>query len=137
MLETCWGQVDDIFVPHRVAFRSQLVNRSRHIHRIPRDHGIGKQIQASSLIGLGLFLFATERATVGEEEKLPQGMERFTFVELGMDPSAVFLAFEIAQQEDRLDEPALFLQGTGQHVLPGIRLELANEQRRRHPAQFK
>src|SRR5262245_65071416 len=101
MLEACWGQVDQICLPYRLTFHSQLLDGRSHIDRIPSHHGIGEQIQAASLVGLSLFLFAPQRASVGEKEKLPQGMKRFALVELRVDPAAVVLTFEVAQQEER------------------------------------
>jgi len=41
-------------------------------------------------------------------------MQGFAFIELGVDAAAIVLTFEITQQEDRLYEPSVFLQGTGQ-----------------------
>jgi hypothetical protein len=55
MLEACWGQVDEIFISYRMTFRSQLLDGRSHIDCIPGYHSIGEQIQAASLIGLGLF----------------------------------------------------------------------------------
>ncbi len=62
MLEACWGQVDEILISYRMTFRSQLLDGRSHIDCIPGYHSIGEQIQAASLIGLGLFLFAPQGA---------------------------------------------------------------------------
>jgi len=51
--------VDDIFILHRVAFYSQLLNRRRHVNRIPDYDRIGEQMETARLIRLSVFLLAT------------------------------------------------------------------------------
>ena len=64
-------------------------------------------------------------------------MQGFPFVELGMDASAIVFTLEVAEDKERFDQAAIFLQSTGEDVLLGIGLQLADEQRRRHPPQLE
>ena len=38
-------------------------------------------------------------------------MQGFTFIELGIDPAPIVFTLEIAQDKERLDQAAIFLQG--------------------------
>ena len=79
----------NIFVPHGIPFRPELLDRRRHVDRVPGDHGIGQQVQAPRLVRLLLLLLPPDRALVGEEQELPQGVQGLALVELGVDPPAV------------------------------------------------
>ena len=67
----------------------------------------------------------------------PERVQGFAFVELGIDAPAIVFTLEVAEDKPRFDQAAIFLQGTGEDVLPGIGLQLADEQRRRHPPQLE
>ena len=64
-------------------------------------------------------------------------MQGLPLVELGVNPATELFAFQIAEDEDRLDQAAIFLQGPGHSVLAGVGLELANQQRRGDPAALQ
>jgi hypothetical protein len=127
----------DVLLKHQIAFPFELFNRGGHIHRVPYDHCISEQMQTARLICLLLFLFAANRALIGKEEKLPQGMQRFTFIELGVDASPLLLILQIAQNEDGLYHPAILLQGHTQGIAARIGLELRDKQGGGHEAQFQ
>jgi len=59
------------------------------------------------------------------------------FVELGIDTLAVVFILQVAQDKERLDQTAIFLQGAGEDVLPGIGLQLTDEERGVHPAALE
>src|SRR5256885_15088024 len=107
MLKACRREMRNVFVLHRIAFRTELLNRYRHIHRVPGDDSIGEQIETPGLVGLFFLLLATNRALVGKEEELTQRMEGFAFVELGVDAPSVGLILQIAQDKDGLNQSAI------------------------------
>jgi hypothetical protein len=86
---------------------------------------------------LGFLLFPANDAFVRHEEKIAQGMQGFPFVELGIDAASIVFTLEVTEDEKRFDQAAIFLQGAGKDVLSGIRLQLADEQRRRYPPQLE
>ena len=86
------------------------------------------------LIGLGFILLAADHPFVSHKEKIAQRVQGFAFVELGIDPPPIVCALQIAQDKERFDQAAIFLQGPGEDVLAGIGLQLADEQRGRDPA---
>jgi hypothetical protein len=51
--------------------------------------------------------------------------------------NAPAIVLTLAEDKPRFDQAAIFLQGPGEDVLSGIGLQLADEQRCRHPPQFK
>src|SRR5262249_58209754 len=66
---------------------------------------------------------------VGEEEELPQRVQRLPLVELAVDPAPELLALQISQDEDRLDQAAVLQQGARQGVLAAVGLEPVDQQR--------
>jgi hypothetical protein len=108
-----------ILFHHRISLRLELVEHGLHVHGIPDDHRIGHQVETHRLIGLGLLLFAANDAFIRHEEKIAQGMQGFPFVEVGIDASAIVFTLEIAENKERFDQAAIFLQGTGEDVLSG------------------
>src|SRR5262245_15796034 len=101
--------MSDIFSTHQMTVRSELINRRGHIHRVPRDHSIGEQIETAGLIGLFLFLLAANRPLVGKEEKFPQGVQCLTFIELRVNTPTIRLILQIAEDEERLNQPSILL----------------------------
>jgi len=75
-------------------------------------------------------------AFVCEEQEAAQIMELLALVELAADTSAVFRAVQATHDMDRLDQAAVFLQGSHQRVLSAVALKFADEQRRGHPAHL-
>jgi hypothetical protein len=78
-------------------------------------------------MSLLLLLFPPDLAPVGEEQELAQRVQRLPLVELGVDAPPELLALQITQDEDRLDQAAILLQGTDQGVLAAVRLEPADQ----------
>jgi hypothetical protein len=64
----------------------------------------GQEIEASRLVGLTVLILLTHHPFAGKEEKLPQIMKFFAFVELRMDTPAQGFIFEIAQDENGFDK---------------------------------
>jgi hypothetical protein len=50
-----------------------------------------------------------------------------------IDAAERVFTLEVAEDKTRFDQTAICLQGSGEDVLSGIGLQLADEQRRRHP----
>ena len=125
------GEPGDVLLVHRLALRPETFDHSGHVDRVPGHHRVGHQVQAPRLVPQFLLLLLPERALVGEEQELPQAVEGLALVELAEDPPPVILALEVTEDEDRLDQAAVLLQGSGQAVLAGIRLKLADQQRRK------
>jgi hypothetical protein len=46
-------------------------------------------------MGLLFFLLATHLTPVGEEQELPQGVQRLALVDLGVDPPTELLALQV------------------------------------------
>jgi hypothetical protein len=99
------------------------VDRCRHVAGVPRDHRVGQQVRARRLVHLLLLLLRPDPAPVGEEPELLQRVQRLPLVELGVDAAPELRALQIPQDEDRLDQAAIFQQGAGQGVLAAVRLE--------------
>ena len=121
--------MSQIGVLNRMPVDAKPVDRCRHIDRVPRDHRVGQEVQAGRLVHLFFLLLPPDLAPVGKEQELSQGVQRFPLVELGVDPAPELLALQIPQDEDRLDQTAVFQQGTGQGVLTAVGLEPADQQR--------
>jgi hypothetical protein len=49
-------------------------------------------------------------------------VQGFSFVELGIDASAIRFTLEVAQDKERLNKAPIFLQGPGEDVLSGVGL---------------
>src|SRR5262249_13186571 len=64
-----------------------------------------------------LLLLSPQHALVGEQQELPQAVHGLALVELAEDPPTVVPALQVAEDEDRLDQPAVLLQRPGQPVL--------------------
>jgi hypothetical protein len=60
-----------------------------------------------------LFLLPAQNPLVGEQQKFTQPVESLTLVELRLDPSPIVLAFQVAQDDDGLDQAAVLLQEPG------------------------
>src|SRR6266567_19594 len=127
----------EITVCYDMPLRAQVCKRIRHVDGVPGHYGIGHEIEATGLIGLIFWLVSTDVALIGKDEKLPECMQGLPLVELCMDTPSVIRAFQIAQDEERLHEAAIFLQGTRERVLTRICLHAADEQRRGDPASFE
>ena len=107
MLVADRGQVRDIVVVHRVALLTELIQYCRDVDGIPGDNGVGDQIQARRLVRLSILLLPADLALVRKEEKLPKRMERLALIELAVELAPILLALEVAEDEDRLHEPAV------------------------------
>ena len=90
----------EVFFLNRIPLPSYGIQSSLHVDGVPNNHRVGQQIQTSCLIGLAVLIFLTHHAFAGKEEKLPQIMKLFAFVELRMDTPAQGFIFEIAQHEN-------------------------------------
>jgi hypothetical protein len=110
---------------NRMPVDAKPVDRRRHVDCIPRDHRVGQEVQAGRLVHLLLLLLPPDLAPIGEEQELPQRVQRLPLVELGVDPASELPALQIPQDEDRLDQAAVFQQGAGQGVLAAVGLEPA------------
>ena len=122
---------------HRAVFGTELVQHRLHVHRIPDDHRVRDEIEAPCLVGLSFLLLTANDTFVGHEEKISERVQGFALVELGIDPSAVVFILQVAQDKERLDQAAIFLQGAGEDVLPGMGLQLTDEERGGHPAALE
>ena len=67
---------------------------------------------------------------VGEVDRVAEALKGLALVELASDPFAQLRALEVAEHERRLDKAAILLQGGGEGILAGVRLELGQDQRR-------
>ena len=96
-------QVAQVEVPSEDSFGPQLSQRCIHVDCIPGHDRVGHQVQAEDLIRLLLSLAPPDFALVGEEEEAAQGVQRFTFVQLSLDPAAVVFALYPLEDEAGLD----------------------------------
>ena len=64
-------------------------------------NGVRDEIEAPRLVGLGFLLLPANDAFVGHEEKIPERVQGFAFVELGIDPPAVVFILQVAQDKER------------------------------------
>src|SRR3989442_16003372 len=99
----------EITVCYCMPFRSQVRNRIHHIDRVPGHYGIGHQIETTGLVGLIFGLVAPNVALIGKEEKLPERMQGFPLVELGVNAPSIIRALQIAKDEEGLHETTIFL----------------------------
>ncbi len=99
--------MDEVFFLNRISLKSQGVEGRLHIDCVPDDDSIGQEIQTSRLIGLPFLIFLTHNPFAGKEEKLPQIVELLAFVELGVDTLTQGFIFQIAQDENGFDKPAV------------------------------
>ena len=60
---------------------------------------------------------------VGVEDRAPEGVELLAFVELPADPGAKLLVGEPGEDEVRLDEAPVLLQGLGERVAAAAGLQ--------------
>lgn len=109
-----------IFFLYRIAFLLNGIQSGLHVDGIPHDDRVRQKIQTSCLIGLTILILLPHHSFAGKEEKLPQIMELFPFVELRMDTPAQGFIFEIAQHENCFDEAPILLQKLGQLALTRI-----------------
>ena len=88
-------------------------------------------------MGLEVLVVGTsslESSQVGEEQLPAEGVERFALLELGVDPAPVLLAVEVAEDGDGLDDPPIFLDGSGEVVLSVSRKPILSS---RHVGMFR
>ena len=123
VLEPRGGEMREIVLLHGEALTAEAVEYRLHVDGIPDHHRVGDEVETHRLVGLGFLLFAADHAFVRHEEKIAQRMQGFAFIELGIDPPPIVLTLQIAQDKERFHQAAIFLQGTGEDILPGIRLE--------------
>ena len=93
--ESTGPKMGQIFFLYRIAFLLHGIQSGLHVDGIPHDDRVRQQIQTSCLIGLALLIFLPHHSFAGKEEKLPQIMELFPFVELRMDTPTQGFIFEI------------------------------------------
>jgi hypothetical protein len=122
MLKAGRREMGHIVLLNGAAVSTEGVEHGLHVYRILDDDRIGDQVETHRLVGLGFLLFATDDAFVGYKEKLAQSVQGFAFIELGIDLAPIVFTLEIAEDKERLDQAAIFLQGTGEDILPGIGL---------------
>jgi hypothetical protein len=122
VLEPCGREMRQIVFLYRVIFGTELVQHHLHVRRIPDDHRVCDEIDAPRLVGLGFLLLTANHAFVGHEKKISECVQKFAFIELGIDPPAVVFTLQVAQDKERLDQAAIFLQSAGEDVLQGIGL---------------
>ena len=130
-------QMGQIFFLYRISFLLNGIQSGLHVDGIPHNDSVRQQIQTSRLIGLAVLILLRHHPFTGKEEKFPQIMEFFAFVELGMDTPAQGFIIEIAQDENGFDEAPILLQQLGELALTRIGLEPTDEQRSRDVAAFE
>ena len=86
---------------------------------VPGDDGVGEQGEGFALDVLVVVASPSELALVREEELSAEGVEGFSFVELGVDASSVAFVVEVAEDGRGFDDAAVFLDGSGELVLAG------------------
>jgi hypothetical protein len=121
VLEPRWREMSQILFRHRMPLHLELVERGLHVHCILDDHCIGHQVGTHRLIGSGFRLFPANDAFVRQEEKIAQGMQGFPFGELGIDAAPIVFTLQVAEDKERFNQAAIFLQGAGEDVLSGDR----------------
>ena len=75
MLEAGGGEVNQVLVLYGVAFGPHLSNYFLHTDGVPRDHGVGEQIQTAHDLLLSLLLFAAQHAAAVESEPATQRVQ--------------------------------------------------------------
>ena len=91
-------KMGQVFFLHRIAFLLEGIEGSLHRENVPNDDRVRQQIQAARLMSLALLILLPHHPFASKEEKCPQIMEVFAFVELCMDTSAQGVVFEIVQK---------------------------------------
>ena len=114
-------------------FRPQVCKRIRHVDGVPGHYCIGHKIETTGLVGLIFGLVPPNVTLIGKEEKLSECMQGLPFVQLCVDASSIVWVLQIAQDEERLHEATVFLQGAREGILTRIRLHATDEQRRGDP----
>jgi hypothetical protein len=133
----CGGQMDKIILLDGIPLHGERIERCCQVDGVPGHDGVGHQVQTARLVQLVLFVLPADLAFIGEKEKPAEGMEGLALVELGVDAAPILLAFQVSQDEERLDQPAVFLKCPSQRVLSGIRLQLADKERRGDPPELQ
>ncbi len=82
-------------------------------------------------------VMVADLALVGEQDELPQAIERLAFVQLDRDPAAIGVALEVTEDEDGAHEASVLLQSQGQIVLARVGLQLGDEQGGGDPAPLE
>ena len=80
--ESTGPKMGQIFFLYRIAFLLHGIQSGLHVDGIPHDDSVRQKIQTSRLIGLAIFILLPHHSCAGKEEKLPQIMGLFTFIEL-------------------------------------------------------
>jgi hypothetical protein len=80
-----------ILLAHRVALCLELLNRHGHEYRVPDHHGIREEIEAAGLMQLFFFVLFPYLPFIRKEQKVSQGVQRFAFDQLPIDPAPILL----------------------------------------------
>ena len=121
-------QVSQIVVINWISFAPELIDHRLHVHGIPDHDGISGQVQATGLIVLFNFCLASDLAFIGDRKEPTEGVQGLALVELRVDPSPEVPTFDVAQDEDGLDQPTVLLESPCQRILAGVGMEFADQQ---------
>src|SRR2546427_3779172 len=105
-----------IVLLHGIPLGAELVQRGLHVDSVPDNDRIGHEVETHRLVGLGFLLFPADHPLVGRKEKIAQRMQGFAFIQLGIDASAIRGVFQVAQDKEGLNQPAIFLEGPREDV---------------------
>ena len=86
----------------------EVVDGVRDVDGVPRDDGVGDEGEAFALEVLIVGLRPSNFALVREEDHPAEGVERFAFVDLGLDAAAVLFVVEVAQYRDGFDDASVW-----------------------------
>ena len=98
-----------------------------------RVGGVGDQGEAQRLVDLVVEVPAPDVGLVSEEQVPAQCVQAFALVEPAADSPAEFLIGEVAAEVDGADEPAVFLQCSGEGVPPTAGVQLRDIYQRKGP----
>lgn len=126
------AKMGDVVVAHLEPGASEPLDCLAEEVGVEGRHAVHDQGEAQRLGGLIDELAVADMAVVGEQDGVPHALEVLPLVELAPDPLSELGALQVAQDEQGLDEPAVFLDRSGEGILAGERLELGEQQRRQH-----
>ncbi len=125
-------EVGDIVVGHLETGEVQLVDGPTEQLGVEGSDAVHHQGETAGVSHLVGELALANLAVPGEVHLVSQALERLALVQLAPHPAPEIGLLEVAQDEERLDQPAILLQGSGKGVPARVGLELGEHERRQH-----
>lgn len=110
-------QVRDRLVSRRVSFCPEGGECVIDLGRVPEHGGVCHEGEAECLVDLVIEVALADISLVGEEHVAAQCVQALALVQLPPHPTPQLLVGDVSARVDRADEPAVFVQRSGEGVL--------------------